>query len=342
MNALILGGNGFIGSHLVDRLLIEGHAVRVFDRCDEKYRPQISGVEYIHSEFGNRRMVSEALAGTDVVFHLISTTIPKTSNDDPHYDVASNVLESLHLLDRCVEQRVRKLVFVSSGGTVYGRPQRLPVSEDSPTNPECSYGIVKLTIEKYLALYRSLHGLDYVIVRPSNPYGPRQNPFGEQGAIAAFLGRVASDEPITIWGDGRVIRDYLFVTDLVDGICRAGSSSSSSRILNLGAGYGRSLNDVVEALRAVVDADVQVTYTNGRSFDVPEVYLDIRKAQAELAWSPTTTLEDGIRQTWDFVNSTIRGDRPYEAPGPAAGSTRPRGIVPRVAATAGPPARQSE
>ncbi len=305
MRTLVLGGNGFIGSHLVDRLLAEGHAVRVFDRNEELYRRPLAGVEYCHADFGNRTLLAEALDGIDIVFHLISTTVPKTSNDDPAFDVTSNVVETIALLERCVARGVKKVVFLSSGGTVYGAPAALPVSEDSPTNPECSYGIAKLTIEKYLALFSHLHGLDYVVIRPSNPYGSRQNPFGIQGAISVFLGRVAAGKPIEIWGDGEIVRDYIFVDDLVDGIYRAATQTLKSRILNLGSGQGHSLNAIIANMHEVIGDQVRVVYTPKRLFDVPQIYLDISRAQQELTWRPVTPLAAGIRQTWEFVRSVV-------------------------------------
>lgn len=303
MTFLVLGGNGFIGSHLVDRLLAEGHGVRIFDKYEERYRRPLPQVHYHFGDFGNRGLLAEALTGIDTVIHLISTSLPKTSNDDPAYDVQSNVIESLFLLEKCVELGVGKVVFVSSGGTVYGRPQQVPIGEDGATNPECSYGITKLTIEKYLALFRLLHGLEYTIVRPSNPYGSRQNPLGIQGAIPVFLGRVARGEAIEIWGDGSVIRDYLFIDDLVEGISRAAAYRGEERIFNLGSGRGYSLNDLVAIIAAVTGRSVPVNYLGGRNFDIPEIILDIGRAGRELGWAPQTAIETGIRQTWEFVRA---------------------------------------
>lgn len=305
MNTLILGGNGFIGSHLVDRLLEDGHFVRVFDKYEERYRKPLQCVDYCFGDFGNRGLLAEALSGIDVVFHLISTSLPKTSNDDPAYDVQSNVIETISLLEQCVARKIRKVVYISSGGTVYGLPRTLPIPEDSPTEPECSYGITKLTIEKYLSLFHQLHGLDYTIVRPSNPYGSRQNPYGIQGAIPVFLGKVAKREPITIWGDGGVIRDYLFVDDLINGICRAACSETKDRIFNLGSGIGLSLNEIVATIRSVTGLDVQVCYQQERPFDVPAIYLDITRARDQLDWHPTTSLEVGIGKTWTFIQRIV-------------------------------------
>ena len=300
-NTLILGGNGFIGSHLVDRLIANGNAVRVFDKYPERYRLPLPAVNYHFGDFGNRGLLSDALRDIDIVYHLISTSLPKTSNDDPSFDVQSNVIETLFLLEQCLTHKICKIVFVSSGGTIYGRPAHLPITENFPTDPECSYGISKLTIEKYLALFNRLHGLEYAIVRPSNAYGSRQNPAGIQGAISVFLGRVAVNEPIEIWGDGEVVRDYIYIDDLVDGIHKAATRSAEERIFNLGSGTGYSLNQIVETIRAVTGKDVKVAYKAKRAFDVPRIILDINRARNLLRWAPAIPLEIGIKKTWEFI-----------------------------------------
>jgi UDP-glucose 4-epimerase len=207
------------------------------------------------------------------------------------------------MLEKCVELGVKKVVFISSGGTVYGRPAQLPIAETGATDPECSYGITKLTIEKYLALYHHLHGLDYVVVRPSNPFGSRQNPQGIQGAIPVFLGKVAKGESIEIWGDGEVVRDYLYIDDLVDGVYLAAMSESQDRIFNLGSGKGNSLNEIVGSIRTVTGVSVRVNYNPGRSFDVPKIWLDISRAGKQLGWAPKISLDDGMLRTWNFIRS---------------------------------------
>jgi len=306
MNMLILGGNGFIGSHLVDRLLAEDHRVRVFDKYEEHYRKPVACVEYCVGDFGNRGMLSEALTGIDIVFHLISTTLPKTSNDDPVFDVQSNVVETIFLLEQCVTKKIRKVVFISSGGAIYGNPLSLPISENCPTEPECSYGITKLAVEKYMALFNHLHGLDYVVLRPSNPYGGRQNPDGIQGAISVFLGRVAQGKSIEIWGDGQVVRDYIFIDDLIDGMYKAISVNALSRVFNLGSGIGHSLNEILDVIRNVTGKEIKVVYKAKRSFDIPSIYLDICRAKQELSWAPSVSLETGIEKTWKFVKKLYR------------------------------------
>ncbi len=303
MKVLVLGGNGFIGSHLIDRLLAGGHKVSVFDRQPELYRDPLPEVTYHIGDFGNRSALTQALKGIDVLFHLVSTTVPKTSNEDPAFDVSSNVVESIYLLEKCVEEGVKKVVFVSSGGAVYGTPEIVPVSEDSPTHPESSYGITKLTIEKYFALFHRLHGLDYVIVRPSNPYGPRQNPGGSQGVIGVFLGKIAAGQTIEIWGDGEATKDYIYIEDLVEGIYRAAFVKRSARIFNLGTGVGQSLNDLVHAITKVADRPVTVVYSAKERYDVSKIWLDITRARQELDWEPVTPLDVGLEKAWAFAKS---------------------------------------
>ncbi|KIE44171.1 NAD-dependent epimerase/dehydratase family protein [Geobacter anodireducens] len=301
MNVLLIGGNGFIGSHLVDKLLEAGHKVRVFDKYEESYRKPLPEVDYRFGDFSNRGLLADALAGIDNVVHLISTTLPKTSNDDPVFDVQSNVVESIFLLEQCVARKIKRVIFISSGGTVYGKPETLPIGENSPTDPKCSYGITKLTIEKYLALFNLLYGLDYVVLRPSNAYGERQNPNNIQGAVTVFLSKVARGEPIEIWGDGDVVRDYIYIDDLVEGIYRAVIVNSPSRIFNLGSGTGYSLNEIVAAISRLTGRDVKAEYKPKRSFDVSRIILDISRARQELRWKPSTSLDSGIMKTWAFI-----------------------------------------
>ena len=306
MKALIIGGNGFIGCHLVDALLEAGHDVTVFDRYPSRYREPVANVTYLSGDFANHGEVDEAVKGIDWVFHLAYTTLPQTSNDDPVYDVRSNVVDTLQLLQSCREHKISKFVFISSGGTVYGIPQHTPISEDHSTEPICSYGISKLTIEKYLNLFNRLWGLDYVVVRLSNPYGELQNPFAKQGAIGVFLGNVVQKQPITIWGDGEVIRDYVYIKDAVKALVLAAEYSASPqqpRIFNIGYGKGYSLNQIIAEIRLAVDMPVEVNYTPSRPVDVPANVLDISRAGRYLEWQPQCILGDGLVKTWSWIKT---------------------------------------
>lgn len=303
MKAVIAGGNGFIGSHLVDSLLIEGWQVVVYDRAPERYRPPQAGAEYVIGELGNESLMASVLTGVDVVFHLASTTIHQSSNESPVFDIQSNLIDTVRFLKVCVDCKIGKVVFLSSGGTVYGVPNSLPINETHPTNPICSYGIVKLAIEKYLQLFNHLYGLSHTILRPSVAYGQRQNPIGKQGAITVFLGRIAQGKPITIWGDGETIRDYLYVSDLVKACMLAATATHSDKVFNVGSGQGVSLNQLLEIIKGVVQKPFSVERQPARPFDVPKLILDTQRARTELKWTPKVPLEDGISRTWDWISS---------------------------------------
>lgn len=313
MNALVVGGCGFIGSHLVGRLVEGGYEVRVYDRSPNRFIGAPDGVEFVEGELGNHGLIREAVERVEVVYHFVSTTLPKTSNDDPIYDVRSNLVDTLQLLEACVEAGVRKVIFSSSGGTVYGPPVAVPITEDHPTNPISSYGIVKLAIEKYLGLFHHLHGLDYAALRISNPYGPLQDPAGQQGAISVFLNRIRTGQPITIWGDGGVVRDYLYVSDLVDALELAAGTTTERKVFNVGHGQGFSLNELVELMSSVVGVRPEVEYLPARALDVPISVLDISRVEADLGWSPKTEMEEGISRTWEWLlalpDASVKAER---------------------------------
>ena len=302
----VMGGAGFIGSHLVDALLRAGYEVKVFDRPHVDRLAQMTarpGIEAFSGDFLNSRSLVPALSGAQVVFHLISTTLPKSSSDNPAYDVESNVIGTLRLLGLCREQGVAKVVFMSSGGTVYGVPRALPIDEDHPTYPISSYGIQKLTIEKYLHLAKRMHGLDYCILRGANVYGPRQRLDIAQGAVAVFLDRMLKGKPIEIWGDGSVVRDYLYVEDLAGALVKAATYGGEPRIFNVGSGVGTSLNELVSTLRSVTGAKLDVRYSAGRAVDVPANVLDCARAQRELGWHPEVSLAEGVRRTYEWLRA---------------------------------------
>lgn len=299
-NVLVLGGGGFIGLNLCHALLEQGHQVRVLDR--EISDPGLAkDVDWQLGDFRDLSTLNRCIQGQDYVFHLISTTLPKTSNEDPVYDVESNLIGSLRILDVCRNNSVEKVVFLSSGGTVYGSLESVPVVESHPNRPISSYGITKLAIEKYLSLYKHLYGLPYTVFRLANPYGRYQRPLGAQGAVAVFLGRALRGEPIEIWGDGSVVRDYIYIADVVSALVAALDYDGPEEIFNLGSGRGVSLSQLVGAISDVADHPVQVVYKPARSLDVPVNVLDISRISASLGWAPRVDLPEGLRLTKDFL-----------------------------------------
>lgn len=297
---LVLGGKGFIGSHLVDALVHAGHGVRVLDLPSATPLSDaavVKQVEWIDGDSTSDTDMQRAIAGCDVIYHLVSTTLPKSSNADPIYDIQSNVVGTLRLLNHAVALGVKKVVFVSSGGTVYGIPQVVPVPETHPTDPISSYGIGKLAIEKYLHLYFDLHKLDYTILRVSNPYGERQRTRASQGAVAIFLGKILRGETVDIWGDGSTVRDYVYIGDVTAALMQAGQHQGTERIFNIGAGVGLTLNEVLAAIEAATGLTSKRNYAPARGFDVPRSVLSVDRAKAHLGWQPQTSFAEGLART---------------------------------------------
>lgn len=303
MKAAVLGGCGFIGSHVVDALQASGHSVTVFDRFKERYRDPLPGVDYMLGDFADKMALAEALSGKDTVFHLISTTFPGTASLDPKADVAGNLLGTLTLLETMKTLGIRRIVYLSSGGTVYGHAPSHPIPEDYPLNPINSYGIVKVAIERYLEMYARSEGLLPIAIRAANPYGPRQGHTGIQGVIATFMRRVRDGQPIEIWGDGTVVRDYLHVSDLAE-LCVTAAESDVCGAVNAGSGRGQSLLDVIDVLAEVSGRSIVKNFKPGRQIDVPYSVLDIGKAQTLLGWHPRTPFVEGVRETWNWMLSS--------------------------------------
>lgn len=303
MHALVIGGTGFIGSHIVDRLVADGHRVRSLSRRAERFRDPVPGVDYQFGRLDDRMTVIEALTDIDTVFHLASTTFPGTAELDPVADVRDNLVATIDLMDAMLGLGIRRLVYMSSGGTVYGIPEIVPTPEDHPLRPRSSYGIVKCAIEQYLDLYRRTHGLSPVVVRASNPFGPRQGHTGVQGVVATFLRRLRDDAPIEVWGDGSVVRDYFYVRDLADFTVRAAASGTEGP-LNAGSGTGVSLNNLIAEMGRVAGREITPVYKAARAIDVPRSVLDIARARDVLGWAPETPLADGLAATWDWVRSS--------------------------------------
>lgn len=300
IKVLVLGGCGFIGSHIVDRLLAQGCAVRVFDRQHERFRQPLRGVDYRIGNFGDRMAMFDALSDIDAVMHLVSTTFPGTADLDPKVDVEDNLIGSIALLDAMVRLSISRVLFLSSGGTVYGIPDTIPIPETHRLQPISSYGIVKVAIESYLAMYQRARGISPVIIRASNPYGPRQGHKGVQGVVTTFLSRLLSEEPIEIWGDGTVVRDYLQVADLAD-LCVRALFTDRTGPYNAGSGVGTSVNDIVDVLRSATGQTIVPVYKPGRGLDVPRSVLDISRAQESFDWAAQTDMQNGITETWKWM-----------------------------------------
>ncbi|MFI5363036.1 MAG: NAD-dependent epimerase/dehydratase family protein [Elusimicrobiota bacterium] len=308
MKITIFGGGGFIGSSVADRLLRDRHELRIFERPHvAPYRAFAPGerVEWISGDFHDVRDVSGAVEGSDAVVHLASSTLPKNSNDDPVLDVQANLVPTLRLLEVLAAQKIAKLVFISSGGTVYGVHESLPIDERHPTEPLVSYGIVKLAIEKHLGLSARLHGLKPVILRVANPYGERQRVEAAQGAVAVFLHRALRGLPVEVWGDGSVVRDFIHVSDVAEAFARAVEYSGPKSVFNIGSGVGTSLSDLISMLEKTLGKSIARRALPARPFDVPVSVLSNDLARQELKWKPSISMRKGLELTAAWMKAEL-------------------------------------
>ncbi|MEG6509457.1 NAD-dependent epimerase/dehydratase family protein [Methyloligella sp. 2.7D] len=304
MIVLVTGGSGFLGRHLVQRLVDDGHHVRVLDVADTRSRDP--RVEFVASSMTDESVLNAAVSGCEAVFHLASSVVPKTSNDNPILDARSNLIGTLQLMDASIDAGVSRFIFASSGGTVYGEPTVVKVKESHPTEPISSYGIVKLAVEKYLALYARLYGLNSIALRISNLYGEHQRHDTGLGVIASFCHGAVTDNPVKVWGDGSVSRDFIYVGDVVDAMVAALRYRGSHLVANIGSGETVSLSEILALIEELTGREVAKEYLPGRPFDVHRTCLDVTLADDALGWRPKTSLRDGISRVLQTVEQEER------------------------------------
>lgn len=307
MRILILGSSGFIGNALLDYYRPRAKKVYAYDLG---WKSSLPDVDYIQGDFTQENRWKNILKDVDVCFHLVSTKVPKTSNDDPLSDIQQNLSGTVNLLNFAKEHGV-KIIFSSSGGTVYGNTIGSAICENHSTHPLCSYGIVKLAIEKYLYMYREIHGLNYVVLRLANPYGPGQNLNNIQGAPAVFLGRALANVDVDIWGDGEQVRDFIYIDDVVDAFSKAARHEGLTRVFNIGSGEGISLNKLLGVIESVVGHSIKNNKHLSRSVDVSSNILCIKSAMEELKWSPAIGLDEGMSRMAEWALSTYNFSKGY-------------------------------
>lgn len=294
--SVVLGGSGFIGGQLVKHLVGLGQEVSIYCRTARPIEPLADRVRVVHGDFTTGEGLGEALEGIDHCYHLISTTIPSSSIVDPTLDIETNLRATVRLLELSRSAGLKKIIFCSSGGTVYGNPKTVPIGEEHPLWPLNPYGIVKAAIEQYLNMYSILYGLDYAIARLSNPYGDGQSS-ASLGAVNIFASRALQDETIEIWGDGAVVRDFLHIDDAVRGLAAVAQHEGPHRVFNIGSGEGHSLKQVLAVIKKAIGRDIRVEFQQSRGFDVPTNVLSIARAREQLGWRPEVSLEEGIERT---------------------------------------------
>ncbi len=304
---LVIGGGGLIGAHLVPKLLATGRRVTVVGRGAAPLHDLPKEAAYISGDFGNLGLIQALLDRHEEVIHLAYATVPNTSFDNPLADLLQNLPPTVQLFSE-VATRSGKLVLVSSGGTVYGEAISLPIAENHPTQPISPYGVTKLTLEKYAHLYAVTHGLQVVCVRPANAYGEGQRPFAGQGFIATAMASVMQGKPITLFGRQGVVRDYIFVSDLAEGILKALEQGMPREIYNVGSGVGRSSREVIEAMTPVmqeIGCAIRIDYAPERVFDVQANVVDSSKFRQHTGWVPQVSFEEGLLRTRDWLSDFL-------------------------------------
>ncbi len=307
---LILGGAGFIGRAVAVQLARAGERVVLADRrAPEGELPADAAARVSFRPFELADAPWDSLiAGAAVVHHYAWTSIPSSANDDPGRDLRDNVLPTIALLDamRRLGPAAPRLVFASSGGTVYGRLRQTPVPEHHPLHPLTAYGAGKVAAEAYLTQYRLMHGLDCRIARVSNPFGAGQNVARGQGAVTTFLDRALRGLPIEIWGDGAVTRDYIHVSDAAAGLraVAAAPALDDAWVFNIGSGRGLDLNAILTGLEAALERPITVQRGPSRPYDVPISILDVSLARRVLGWAPRLSFAEGLAHTM----RELRGD----------------------------------
>ncbi|MEX2293812.1 MAG: NAD-dependent epimerase/dehydratase family protein [Acidimicrobiales bacterium] len=307
MRALVTGGAGFIGSTLVDRLLAEGHAVDVVDDLSTGTLANLAEARgnrdhdlKVHQLDLREDAVVDLIArrAPEVIFHLAAQADVRVSVARPAFDAQVNILGSINVLEGARKGGTRKVVFASSGGTIYGEPgpADLPVRESHPQQPLSPYGVAKRVVTDYLHVYRELHALEFTSLAMANIYGPRQDPHGEAGVVAIFAGLLLAGKPCTIFGDGNQTRDFVYVDDAVDAFVRA-ADRGSGLLCNVGTGIETSVNELYTAMATAAGSSAPAVHASARAGELARSALDPARAGLHLGWTPWTTLADGVGET---------------------------------------------
>jgi len=301
---LIIAGNGFIGSSIkkvfAENLDIE--RIVVLDERESRF-PQntLSKVINIKCNLEDITFIKKVILAHKIshIIYLHSSTIPATSNTMIEVDIKNNLLHLISILDIAVELNIKKVIYASSGGAIYGNVNKEFIDEDSYTNPISSYGIIKHTCEQYLSLYNKLYGLSFISLRISNPFGPMQDPNSKQGVVSKFVYYALNKQLFEIWGDGSIVKDYIFIDDVARAFLKSLDVDYCGNI-NIGSGAGVSLNDLIETIEKILNIEVERKYIPKKSHDVERNVLSIIKANELLSWQSSTTLQDSILKTVDW------------------------------------------
>ncbi len=306
MKCLVTGGAGFIGSHLIERLLLDNHSVVCLDNFSTGREKNLdiirTEIKIIEGDIRDFDIIQKVVKDIDYLFHLAAQISVNRSVRDPRFDASVNIEGMINLLEAIKDTSLKHFIYMSTGGAIYGEPASIPASESTVEMPISPYGLSKLVGEKYLHWFHRVYGLPYTIIRPANIYGPRQDPLGEAGVISIFLGRIKNNEPLEIFGDGKDTRDYVYVKDIAE-ICISAMHSSQIDTFNAGTGNQTNLLELIRTIEHVTKLEANKKFCAPRPGDVQHIALNSTKAYNQLSWKPSTDLTTGIQKTWDWFSS---------------------------------------
>ena len=300
---LVIGGGGFIGSHLISQLVKTRRNVVALGRRKYPAHDLANEVQYIQGDYADQVLIQSLVDEDTEVVHLAYSSVPNSSYEDPLADLNQNLPSTLSLFES-IAKKGGKLIYVSSGGTVYGSTDVVPIPETCVTHPISPYGVTKLTLENYAHLYSVTHGLRYICLRPANPYGVGQKPFIGQGFISTAIARALQNQSIDVYGPQGTVRDYLYITDLARAIMLAMDFGETSQTYNIGSGIGLSNFDVLESIRPILNCHgykIKVNYLPSRPFDVPTNILDSTKLRLVSSWTPQIKFTTGVEKTLQWL-----------------------------------------
>jgi UDP-glucose 4-epimerase len=290
---VITGANGFIGSNIITKLS-ENPQNKILSLDIRENQSLPENIERVVGDFSDEKLLKSILEKNDNIIHLACPTVPATSEKYLEIDINTNILGSIKLMQVATEKQCKQLIFFSSGGTVYGNQGKLPIDENTYPKPENLHGTMKYTIENYLRTFNKLHNLNYLIIRPSNPYGFIGERNKNQGIIDVFLKKIKNNEELTIWGKGDIIRDYIHINDLVECVSLLLKNNINNEIINIGTGVGTSINELLNLIKNISKNELNIKYLDKRSFDLKYNVLNIEKAKKLINWQPKISLKDGI------------------------------------------------
>ena len=304
MRILVTGGAGFIGSHTVDALVASGAGeISVLDDLSSGKRQQVNAKATLYqTDLRDAAAVGSVVEQVrpEIVFHLAAQMDVRRSVADPAFDAQVNLVGFLNLIESARRHGLKRVVFASTGGAIYGEQDEFPCTEDHPRRPVSPYGVAKLATEAYLFFYKVEYGIDYLALRFGNVYGPRQDPHGEAGVVAIFCGRILDGKPVTIYGDGTQTRDYIYVGDVVRAVVAAAKSRASGIALNIGTGIETSVNELYSTLAGIADFPTQAQHAAARPGEQKRSVISPARAERELGWRPEKKLADGLEETFNY------------------------------------------